>query len=203
MNGLSILLNVLLLPVISNGIKIINIFLEDTAMTPGLELQIGNIFALMKYQMDDSEFYEKLYQSIEKTDNSNLEKPVKVAKKTNTKKPKKESSDKLLIGVISGIVCLGLFCGIWFLPAAMNAAESVTMSREDALKAAEACFEELVGKETAANFYVDYICQRLKHNGSVFKGVYIYDIEYQNQDGTEYKIEVNATSGETVVRDID
>lgn len=46
---------------LSKRIKVINIFLEQTAMTPGMEMQIGNIFALMKYTMDESVFFDKLY----------------------------------------------------------------------------------------------------------------------------------------------
>lgn len=96
-----------------------------------------------------------------------------------------------------------MFCAIWFIPAAVSAAKSVSVSREEALTAAESCFEELVGEETAQSFYVDYIVRHLRHDGSVFKGVYIYNVEFQNQDGTEYKIEVNASSGKAVIRDID
>lgn len=44
-------------------IKVINIFLESTEMTPGMEMQIGNIFALMKYCMPEALFYEKLYSA--------------------------------------------------------------------------------------------------------------------------------------------
>lgn len=46
---------------LSRKIKIINVFLEDTSMTPGMEMQIGNIFALMKQYMSDAVFFEKLY----------------------------------------------------------------------------------------------------------------------------------------------
>lgn len=46
---------------LSKRIKVINVFLEQTAMTPGMEMQIGNIFALMKYTMDESVFFDKLY----------------------------------------------------------------------------------------------------------------------------------------------
>ncbi len=42
-------------------IKVINIFLENTEMTPGMEMQIGNIFALMKYTMSRQVFFDKLY----------------------------------------------------------------------------------------------------------------------------------------------
>lgn len=43
--------------------KIINVFLENTEMTPGMEMQIGNIFALMKFGMSDEVFYQKLYSA--------------------------------------------------------------------------------------------------------------------------------------------
>lgn len=46
---------------LSRKIKIINVFLEDTRMTPGMEMQIGNIFALMKQSMSDPVFFQKLY----------------------------------------------------------------------------------------------------------------------------------------------
>ena len=44
-------------------IKVINIFLEATEMTPGMEMQIGNIFALMKYTMQEKQFFERLYSA--------------------------------------------------------------------------------------------------------------------------------------------
>lgn len=41
--------------------KIINVFLCETEMSPGMELQIGGIWALMKYSFDDEEkFMQKL-----------------------------------------------------------------------------------------------------------------------------------------------
>lgn len=47
---------------LSKRIKTINVFLEKTDLTPGMELQIGNIFALMKYTYPSEEhFFEKLY----------------------------------------------------------------------------------------------------------------------------------------------
>ncbi len=44
--------------------KIINIYLEPTKLTPGMELQIGGIWALMKYTFPSEEhFYMKLYEA--------------------------------------------------------------------------------------------------------------------------------------------
>lgn len=48
---------------LTKRIKTINIFLEDTQMTPGMEMQIGSIFALMKQYMSEESFYEKLYNA--------------------------------------------------------------------------------------------------------------------------------------------
>lgn len=46
---------------LTKRIPVVNIFLEETQMTPGMELQTGNLFALMKYSMGDEAFYEKLF----------------------------------------------------------------------------------------------------------------------------------------------
>lgn len=46
---------------LTKRIPIVNIFLEQTQMTPGMEMQVGNLFALMKYTMSDDVFYEKLF----------------------------------------------------------------------------------------------------------------------------------------------
>lgn len=43
---------------LTKRIKIINVFLESTEMTPGMEMQIGSIFALMKYGMTDEVFFQ-------------------------------------------------------------------------------------------------------------------------------------------------
>lgn len=46
---------------LSRRIGVINIFLEDTQMTPGMEMQTGNLFALMKFRMSDEAFYDRLF----------------------------------------------------------------------------------------------------------------------------------------------
>lgn len=48
---------------LSKRLRIINVFIENTDMTPGMEMQIGSIFALMRYNMSDEEFYGKLYSA--------------------------------------------------------------------------------------------------------------------------------------------
>ena len=48
---------------LSKRLRIINVFIENTDMTPGMEMQIGSIFALMRYNMSDKKFYDKLYST--------------------------------------------------------------------------------------------------------------------------------------------
>ena len=48
---------------LSKKIPVINVFLEETQMTPGMELQVGNLFALMKYTMSEGEFFRKLFSA--------------------------------------------------------------------------------------------------------------------------------------------
>lgn len=71
-------------------IKTINIFIEETTLTPGVELQIGNVFALMKYTYPSDEyFYDKLYGApLLAGELLSTEEPVK------TEQPKKETPPK-------------------------------------------------------------------------------------------------------------
>ena len=195
---------------VSKGIKTINVFLEDAHMTPGMTLQIGNIFALMKYRMEEHAFYERLYPALQLPAASesagNSAEPAERAARKTAKLPgrkRKPPVRKLLIAALGIFLAAALCCVVFFVPAAVSAAKSVSLSREEALAAAELCFQDLVGEESARSFYVDYITMKLRHDGSLFKGTYIYQVEYQNRDGAEYKIEVNAASGKTVIRDID
>ena len=45
---------------LSKRIRIINVFIENTDMTPGMEMQIGSIFALMRHNMSDAGLIERL-----------------------------------------------------------------------------------------------------------------------------------------------
>ena len=43
---------------------VINVYLEPTELSPGMEMQIGNLFALMKYTYPSEEyFYDKLFSA--------------------------------------------------------------------------------------------------------------------------------------------
>ena len=53
---------------LTKKVPVINIFLEETSMTPGMEMQIGNLFALMKYSMPEERFEEKLFTAPQLTD---------------------------------------------------------------------------------------------------------------------------------------
>ncbi len=82
---------------------VINVFLEQTELSPGMEMQIGNLFALMKYTYPSEEyFYDKLF-SAELLDASKFageapELPDVPApapgKKAREKKPRREKPEK-------------------------------------------------------------------------------------------------------------
>ena len=168
-----------------------------------MALQIGNIFALMKYRMEEHDFYERLYRALQTPAKSEPDAEAKEKAGKPAPEKRRKPIRPILRAVLGILLTAVVLSGICFIPAAVSATRTVSVSREEALAAAEARFRELVGEEAAQGFYVDYISRRLRHDGSLFKGVYIYNVEYQNQDGTEYKIEVNASTGKTVVRDID
>lgn len=98
-------------------IKTINVFLEATELTPGMEMQIGNIFALMKYTFPSEEFfYEKLYSApLLKSGNfcadiAEREEPKpaerKKEQKTAEKKPKKLTT-KRIVRLSAALVVFG------------------------------------------------------------------------------------------------
>jgi len=64
--------------------KIISVFLEETQLSPGLELQLGNIFALMKYTYpSEGYFYTKFYESelINEQDYGCIDKTINISRK--------------------------------------------------------------------------------------------------------------------------
>ncbi len=111
----------------SKKIKTINIFIEETALTPGMELQIGNIFALMKYTYPSDEyFYEKLYGA-PLLNNENfadkaprpVSEPPKTSPAPKPEKKKKSKGKKIarwsiavaVLGVIIAALIVGYFTG--------------------------------------------------------------------------------------------
>ncbi len=74
---------------LSRRIPSVNIFLEEAKMTPGMELQIGNLFALMKYTMSEEKFYGKLLTAPQLTDDLRVTdaEPVRSQEKNRKKKP--------------------------------------------------------------------------------------------------------------------
>lgn len=114
---------------VSRRIKVINVFLEDTQMTPGMEMQIGNIFALMKYNMTDKVFFDKLYAAPLLNSEAFSEepgaeaappapKPEKKEKKPKVPKPVKAKEGRtgwkklltifLAVALLGGLIALGI-----------------------------------------------------------------------------------------------
>ncbi len=105
----------------SKKIKTINIFVEETSLTPGMELQIGNIYALMKYTYPSDEyFYDKLYGApLLNSENfaDSAPRPITETQKTaevpppkkkEKKEKKKSGKAKKIIGWSAAVVVFGL-----------------------------------------------------------------------------------------------
>lgn len=110
----------------SKKIKTINIFIEETELTPGMELQIGNVFALMKYTYPSEEyFYDKLYGAPLLSSDFLESEPVPAAPAPTPKpksKKKKSGGGKLkkaakitaalaVFGVLLAALIVGYFTG--------------------------------------------------------------------------------------------
>ena len=112
---------------LSKKIPVINIFLEETQLTPGMEMQVGNLFALMKYTMSEEAFSEKLFAAPQLTDGladgghplpARLKKqkpsrPIPVDLTVEAKKKKKKKIRRfvglgLLLAMLIAIAVLGL-----------------------------------------------------------------------------------------------
>ena len=99
---------------LTKKIKTINVFLEETELSPGMEMQIGNIFALMKYTFPSEEyFYEKLYEApllvsenFRRADAETAESAP--AKKPKPKREKKPDKKRKIIGWTAAVAVLGL-----------------------------------------------------------------------------------------------
>lgn len=198
---------------ISKGIPTVSIFLEETEMTPGVEMQLGNIFALMKYRMDDAMFYDKLYhtpQLEELSDRSAVEPQATVRPGTSAAVAVKSRNGKprpVLRRIISTAAVLALIaaavCAVLFVPANLSASRRMTVSREQAVEIARGLLAEQIGEEEAKDFYTDFVNRRLQYRENILVADYVYSIEFQNSIGNEIKYLVNASTGQAVLRKID
>ena len=100
---------------LSKKIPTVNIFLEDTALSPGLEMQIGNLFALMKYALPEEQFYHRLLTAPQLADLSHDAKGTVHTKKPRPGRPaaKKSRSRRIAAGIallmlLAAVVTLGI-----------------------------------------------------------------------------------------------
>ena len=102
---------------LTKKIRTVNVFLEETALTPGMEMQIGNLFALMKYCMSEDVFYEKLFAAPqlvplltgEAVENRTLFKAAPAATPAKKHKPgKKIAAWILALLLLAGCAALGI-----------------------------------------------------------------------------------------------
>jgi hypothetical protein len=123
-------------------------------------------------------------------------------------KARKAFNHKTLVRTVIIVLCsmlavAAIVCAILFIPANISASGKLKISKDQAVEAAYSCLVEQVGEERAASFYVDYAHRHLRYVDSIFDAVYVYKIEFEDSQDCEYEIEVNGSSGYTVIRDID
>lgn len=142
-------------------------------------------------------------------DNPALSDPgISNAKAETVQEARKVFNRKTLLRTVITVLCslliiAAIICSILFIPSSISASGKVKLTKNQAVEAAYACLVEDFGEEQAMNFYLDYAHRHLRYTGSIFEGVYIYKVEFEDHHGREYEIEVNSNSGFTVVRDID
>ncbi len=142
-------------------------------------------------------------------DNPDLSEPgISRAEMETVQKARKAFNHKALIRTIVTVLCslaaiAVIACALLFIPSNISASGKIKLTKEQAVETAYACLADELGEEQAKQFYIDYAHRHLRYAGSIFDGIYIYKVEFEDVRGREYEIEVNSSSGYTVIRDID
>ena len=116
----------------------------------------------------------------------------------------RRSARRTVLTVLGCLLAVAaLVCALLFIPSNLSAARKLELTRDEAVEAARECLASEVGDERAARYYVEECHRRLRYAGSLFNGVYLYEIELEDPFGNEFDVEVNAHSGYVRVRDAD
>ncbi len=142
-------------------------------------------------------------------DAANISDPgIREAEERTVQRARREFNRKSLVRTLVTVLCciavLGaMVCGLLFIPATISASRQLELSREEAVDAARECLELQIGEDKAAGFYLDYVFRELRYEGSIFRAVYVYDLEFEDAFGNEYEIKVNGKSGYALISDVD
>ena len=133
---------------------------------------------------------------------------IREAEIQTVQQARKAFRHKTTLRTVAVVLCCllavaALVCAILFIPSGVSASGKLKLSEKQAIDAAYACLAEEIGEEQAKGFYVDYAHRHLRYVDNLFDAVYIYHVEFEDPRGWEYEIEVNSSSGYTVIRDID
>ena len=196
---------------LSRGINVINIYLEDTALTPGIELQISSIFALFKYSMKESIFKDKLFNSplmlderLRDTGTAELPaaQPEMAAEKSSKKAPKnrqkakKGKALKIILGIlIPSAIIAAAVCGYIFGTAIPAARRNAVYSKEEATKIAEEYLSEYLGTDVS-KYILNDVDRFLDSSAGLKNTVYRYEVDFRDENNEfEYDVSVNAQTG--------
>lgn len=128
------------------------------------------------------------------------EKTVRRARRVFNRK----SLVRTLVAVLCCVVVLGaLVCGLLFVPSNISASSQLELTKDEAVAAARECLALQIGEDKAAGFYLDHVFRELRYEGSIFRAVYVYDLEFEDAFGNEYEVKVNGKSGYALISDVD
>lgn len=142
-------------------------------------------------------------------DNPALADPeIEKAKAEAVQKARRAFNRKTLVRTLVIVLCslaamAAIVCGLLFIPSSISASNSLVLTKEKAVAAARTCLVEKIGEQAAENYYVDYAHRHLRYTESIFEAVYVYKVEFEDPQGNEFEIEVNAHSGYAAITDAD
>ena len=142
-------------------------------------------------------------------DNPSLADPgIEKAEVETVQRARRAFNRKTLLRTVVIVVCsllaiAAIVCAVLFIPSNLSASEKQKISKAEAIEIAYAGLVEQVGEEAAAQYYVDYAHRHLRYTGNIFQAVYVYRVQFEDSYDNEYTMEVNASSGYTVIRDMD
>ena len=187
---------------LAKGIDVINVFLEKSTLTPGLQLQVNNVFALFKYEMSEDKFADKFFDAplmqklkMKSCSGTGEGETQKAEEHLNTVKTKHKAL-KIVIGSVSAAVLIACgVCGYIFGTAIPAARRNRVIFEDEAILIAEEYLSDYLGTD-ASKFVLDDVDRFLNSSAGLKNTVYTYEVDFQSED-CEYDISVNASTGFT------
>jgi len=103
----------------------------------------------------------------------------------------------IILATIAAVVC-----GIIFIPSLTSAVKNVRHDRDECVQNAEVFITEMTGSD-ATYFMIKEIDRELRIPDSLWNAIFVYEIDFVDQGGTKYRVEVSSKSGFVILTDRD